>query len=119
METDPWGTINDLARSLNQFDAEHDISDEEQWTLQVLKMSEEVGKAAQAVIGARGANPRKEPSHAWQDVHKEVGDAAITCLVALARMRPDADVFFTHLLEEKAAAFLPAEPNTDNDTDHA
>lgn len=115
METDPWGTINDLARLFNEFDAEHDISDEEQWTLQVLKMSEEVGEAAQAVIGARGTNPRKEPTHAWQDVHKEVGDAAIACLVALARMRPDADVFLTRLLEEKAAGFLP----TKRDTDHA
>ncbi|MFD3662765.1 MazG-like family protein [Streptomyces sp. NPDC058659] len=119
METDPWGTINDLARLFNRFDAEHDISDEEQWTLQVLKMTEEVGKAAQAVIGARGTHPMGEPSHAWQDLHKEVGDAAIACLVALARMRPDADVFFKRLLEEKAAGFLPADTHTHTHTDHA
>ncbi|MFB7592275.1 MazG-like family protein [Streptomyces sp. NPDC056169] len=114
MDTDPWDTINDLARLFNEFDAEHDIPDEEQWTLQVLKMTEEVGEAAQAVIGARVTNPRKLPTHTWQDVHNEIADAAIACLVALARMRPDADTFFARLLQEKAAGFLPAEPGTEH-----
>ncbi|WP_405851308.1 MazG-like family protein [Streptomyces sp. NBC_00090] len=113
MSNDPWATISVLARLFAEFDTDRGIHEEEQWTLQVLKMSEEVGEAAQAVIGARGTNPRKGHSHTWQDVHEEVADAAITSLVALARMRPDAEAFFAGFLERKAAKFLPAKAVVD------
>ncbi|MFF5973420.1 MazG-like family protein [Streptomyces sp. NPDC012769] len=109
MNSDAWTTIDHLARLFSRLDTERGLAAEEQWSLQVLKMSEEVGEAAQAVIGARATNPRKGRSHDWEDVHAEVADAAITSLVSLARMRPDdAPAFFARLLGQKAAAFLPA-----------
>ncbi|MGW7191219.1 MazG-like family protein [Streptomyces sp. NPDC054838] len=75
-------------------------------TLQILKIGEEFGEAAQAVIGARGTNPRKGTSHSWEDVEAEVADVLVTAMVALARMRPDAAAFFAAHLREKSARFL-------------
>ncbi|GAA3066019.1 MazG-like family protein [Streptomyces glomeratus] len=66
--------------------------------LRVLKLSEEVGEVAQAVIGATGQNPRKGTTHSWEDVQAELCDVVITALVALRTMTPDArEVFTTHL----------------------
>ncbi|MFH9728090.1 MazG-like family protein [Streptomyces sp. NPDC017254] len=107
-DNDPWDTIRSLAARFAEFDTERGLAPEEQWTLQVLKLSEEVGEAAQAVIGVRAANPRKGRSHSWEQVQEEVVDAVVTGMVALSRMRPDdAAEFFTAVLAEKAAKFLP------------
>ncbi|MCX4761520.1 MazG-like family protein [Streptomyces sp. NBC_01275] len=66
--------------------------------LRVLKLSEEVGEVAQAVIGATGQNPRKGASHTWDDVQAELCDVVITALVALRTLSPDAQaVFAGHL----------------------
>ncbi|MGV9253754.1 MazG-like family protein [Streptomyces sp. NPDC003697] len=66
--------------------------------LRMLKLSEEVGEAAQAVIGATGQNPRKGTSHTWEDVQAELCDVVITALVALRTLTPDARaVFARHL----------------------
>ncbi|MCD2468608.1 MazG-like family protein [Streptomyces sp. MBT42] len=109
MSNDPWNTIRTLAALFTQLDTARDIAPEEQWTLQVLKISEEVGEAAQAVIGARATNPRKGHSHTWEDVQEEVADCVITGMVALARLRPaDAADYFATVLATKAAKFLPA-----------
>ncbi|GGU29723.1 MazG-like family protein [Streptomyces violascens] len=54
-----WDTIGKLASYFTAYDTELGLSPHEQWTLQVLKISEEMGEAAQAVVGARGTNPRK------------------------------------------------------------
>ncbi|MCB8905053.1 MULTISPECIES: MazG-like family protein [unclassified Streptomyces] len=107
-DNDPWDTIRSLAALFSEFDAERGLAAEEQWTLQVLKLAEEVGEAAQAVIGVRAANPRKGRSHDWEQVQEEVVDAVITGMVALARMRPDdAPEFFASVLARKSARFLP------------
>ncbi|MEV8597800.1 GNAT family N-acetyltransferase [Streptomyces sp. NPDC052012] len=113
--TDDWDTIRRLADtfSFSRLDAENGLAPEEQWTLQVLKLAEEVGEAAQAVIGARGTNPRKEHSHTWTDVQEEVADAVITGMVALARLRPDAREYFTAVLAQKALKFLPSQGSGD------
>ncbi|MFB6525417.1 MazG-like family protein [Streptomyces sp. NPDC056399] len=109
MSNDPWNTIHTLAALFAQLDGGRGLTPEEQWTLQVLKISEEVGEAAQAVIGARATNPRKGHSHTWDDVQEEVTDCVITGMVALARMRPDdAPDYFVAVLTKKAARFLPA-----------
>ncbi|MER6735854.1 GNAT family N-acetyltransferase [Streptomyces puniciscabiei] len=107
--TDDWDTIQRLADTFSRLDAENGLTPEEQWTLQVLKLAEEVGEAAQAVIGARGTNPRKGHSHTWTDVQDEVADAVITGMVALARLRPDAREYFTAVLARKAVKFLPGQ----------
>ena len=66
--------------------------------LRILKLSEEVGEVAEAVIGATGQNPRKGVTHTWADVESELCDVAITALVALRTLTPEArEVFETHL----------------------
>lgn len=66
--------------------------------LRMLKLSEEVGEAAQAVIGATGQNPRKGVTHDWDDVQAELCDVVITALVALRTLTPDTrEVFMAHL----------------------
>ncbi|WP_020124876.1 MazG-like family protein [Streptomyces canus] len=66
--------------------------------LRVLKLSEEVGEVAQAVIGTMGQNPRKGTTHDWEDVQAELCDVVITALVALRTLTPDArEVFAAHL----------------------
>lgn len=110
-ETEPlaaWDTITALAARFDVFDAEQGLRPEESHLLQVLKIGEEFGEAAQAVIGAKGTNPRKGRSHSWEDVHDEVCDVVITGMVALARMRPDAAAYFAGQLALKSAKFLPA-----------
>ncbi|MER7936883.1 MULTISPECIES: MazG-like family protein [unclassified Streptomyces] len=66
--------------------------------LRMLKLTEEVGEVAQAVIGATGQNPRKGVTHTWDDVRGELCDVVITALVALRTLTPDArQVFERHL----------------------
>lgn len=66
--------------------------------MRVLKLSEEVGEVAQAVLGASGQNPRKGTTHSWDDVRAELCDVVITGLVALRALAPDArEVFTAHL----------------------
>ncbi|WP_308294982.1 GNAT family N-acetyltransferase [Streptomyces sp. NK08204] len=111
--TDDWDTIQRLADTFSRLDTGNGLQHEEQWTLQVLKLAEEVGEAAQAVIGARGTNPRKGHSHTWTDVQDEVADAVITGMVALARLRPDAREHFTSVLARKAVKFLHPHDSSD------
>ncbi|MFC9228322.1 MazG-like family protein [Streptomyces decoyicus] len=109
VEGDVWETVGRLARRFDAHDNAGGLDQAQQWTLQVLKIAEETGEASQAVIGARGTNPRKGDSHTWQDVHAEVADVIITGMVALARMRPDdAEPYLQRQLAAKAVKFLPA-----------
>jgi NTP pyrophosphatase (non-canonical NTP hydrolase) len=86
-----WETVNSLKGRL---DSHFQQSDEMRWTVQALKLQEEAGEVAEAVIGALGANPRKGHSHTWDDVRKETCDVALTALVMLARMGGDPRWFF-------------------------
>ncbi|WP_031009485.1 MazG-like family protein [Streptomyces sp. NRRL F-5727] len=107
MSTVPWQTIGRLAELFTRLDTARGIPAEQQWTLQVLKLTEEVGESAQAVIGAWATNPRKGQSHTWGHVQEEVADSAITSLVSLHRMLGDqAPAFFEAVLVRKAARFL-------------
>ncbi|MEV6795549.1 MazG-like family protein [Streptomyces sp. NPDC051320] len=70
----------------------------EETLLRILKLSEEVGEVAQAVIGVTGQNPRKGTTHGWQDVQDELCDVIVTAMVALRTLTPEAaEVFTTHL----------------------
>lgn len=113
MDLSVWQTIEAFARHLDDHDDRLGLDLQEQWTLQVLKLAEETGEAAQAVIGARGTNPRKKHLPAdWNDVHAEVADVVITSLVALQRMCPDdAAAYLREQLALKAEKFLPTEPS--------
>ncbi|WP_373299826.1 MazG-like family protein [Streptomyces albospinus] len=86
-----WETVDGLVRWL---DRESPLPPEQERLLRILKLSEEAGEVAQAVIGAVGQNPRKGHSHTWDDVHSELCDVIVTAMVALRTLTPDAQRVF-------------------------
>ncbi|EGX57906.1 hypothetical protein SZN_20612 [Streptomyces zinciresistens K42] len=98
---DLWDTVDALWTWLDadaDGDAARPAGGGEGLLLRMLKLSEEVGEVAQAVIGATGQNPRKGVTHTWEDVEGELCDVVITALVALRTLTPDArEVFLRHL----------------------
>ncbi|MDT3395624.1 MazG-like family protein [Streptomyces sp. B1866] len=94
---DTWDVIERLSARL---EAHSTLPVEQRRLLQILKITEEAGEVAEAVIGATGANPRKGQSHTWEDVQSEVCDVIITAMVALARLTPEARQTFAAHLEK-------------------
>ncbi|WP_327404530.1 MazG-like family protein [Streptomyces sp. NBC_01288] len=92
---DLWAGIDDLWTWL---EAEQPLDGREGMLLRMLKLSEEVGEVAEAVIGATGQNPRKGVTHTWDDVQGELCDVVITALVALRTLTPDTQEVFTRHL---------------------
>ncbi|MFF1547205.1 MazG-like family protein [Streptomyces sp. NPDC058291] len=88
---DVWATVDALRVWL---DADRAHGGREGLLLRVLKLTEEVGEVAQAVIGATGQNPRKGVDHTWEDVQAELCDVVVTALVALRTLTPDAQAVF-------------------------
>ncbi|MFF4254900.1 MazG-like family protein [Streptomyces sp. NPDC001663] len=81
--------------------------------LRMLKLSEEVGEVAEAVIGATGQNPRKGVTHTWEDVQGELCDVVITALVALRTLTPDTrEVFARHLARVTERSLGTATPGS-------
>ncbi|MFH9980411.1 MazG-like family protein [Streptomyces sp. NPDC017179] len=94
---DLWSAVDDLWAWL---DGHRPLGESREATVlpRILKLSEEVGEVAQAVIGATGQNPRKGTTHTWDDVEAELCDVVITALVALRTLTPQArEVFARHL----------------------
>jgi NTP pyrophosphatase (non-canonical NTP hydrolase) len=92
---DLWTTVGELWEWL---EANRPVGGREGLLLRMLKLSEEVGEVAEAVIGATGQNPRKGVTHTWDDVEAELCDVVITAMVALRTLTPEArDVFERHL----------------------
>ncbi|GAA3495874.1 MazG-like family protein [Streptomyces prasinosporus] len=92
---DLWDSVEELHGWL---DANRPADGREGLLLRILKLSEEVGEVAEAVIGATGQNPRKGTTHTWDDVRSELCDVAVTALVVLRTLTPDArEVFARHL----------------------
>ncbi|MFJ8105593.1 MazG-like family protein [Streptomyces sp. NPDC096132] len=92
---DTWATVDALWTWL---ETDQPVSGREGLLLRILKLSEEVGEVAQAVIGATGQNPRKGTTHTWEDVQGELCDVVITALVALRTLTSDPEgVFAGHL----------------------
>ncbi|MFI9615700.1 MazG-like family protein [Streptomyces sp. NPDC052023] len=100
-----WTTVDALWRWL---EADQPVNGREGVLLRMLKLQEEVGEAAQAVIGATGQNPRKGVSHTWEDVQSELCDVTITALVALRTLTPQAREVFARHLERVAQRALEA-----------
>ncbi|MFV2120018.1 MazG-like family protein [Streptomyces sp. Act-28] len=92
---DTWKTVEALRVRL---DGHAPDSPERTTLLRILKLSEEVGEVAEAVIGAYGRNPRKGESHTWDDVRAELCDVIVTAMVALHTLTPDAPAVFAHHL---------------------
>ncbi|WP_237532087.1 MazG-like family protein [Streptomyces sp. SID8352] len=95
----PWETVDALWRWLER---EQPVGGREGLLLRVLKLSEEVGEVAEAVIGATGQNPRKGTTHTWDDVGAELCDVALTALVALRTLTPEPGRVFAHHLARVA-----------------
>ncbi|MET9663537.1 MazG-like family protein [Streptomyces sp. NPDC006510] len=95
-----WTTIDELH---NWLDSETGIPPEQDLLLRMLKLSEEVGEVARAVIGATGQNPRKGATHSWQDVETELCDVIVTAMVALRTLTPDAAAVFDGHVRRVAA----------------
>lgn len=65
----------------------------------VMKVGAEAGELFDAYLGVRGQEPRKGVTHAWDDVYDELGDVALSALVALATLTPDARAAFGRRVE--------------------
>ncbi|MET8446364.1 MazG-like family protein [Streptomyces sp. NPDC005209] len=103
---DLWSAIDALWAWL---DADQPIGGAEGMLLRMLKLSEEVGEVAEAVIGATGQNPRKGVTHTWDDVQAELCDVVITALVALRTLTPDTrEVFARHLARMTGRSLGPS-----------
>jgi NTP pyrophosphatase (non-canonical NTP hydrolase) len=79
MTPDHWKTIAHLVAWL---DANNGTGEQER-QLRLLKLTEEAGEVAQAVIGTLGQNPRKGITHTPGDVADELCDVIVTAMVAL------------------------------------
>ncbi len=102
---DLWDSIDALWAWL---DGERPVGGREGLLLRMLKLTEEVGEVAEAVIGATGQNPRKGVSHTWEDVQGELCDVVITALVALRTLTPDTrEVFTRHLAHVRKRSLGP------------
>ncbi|MFG2887063.1 pentapeptide repeat-containing protein [Streptomyces sp. NPDC048297] len=101
--TDTWQTITRLATRLENHST---LPREQRILVQLLKIQEEAGEVAEAVIGALGQNPRKGHSHTWEDVEAEVCDVIVSAMVALTRMNPEAATVFARHMERIAARDL-------------
>ncbi|MFI8261114.1 MULTISPECIES: MazG-like family protein [unclassified Streptomyces] len=107
MEKNAWAVTGELAAFFDEATAH--LPADQRRVLQVLKIGEEFGEAAQAVIGATGTNPRKGLSHSWRDVEAEVCDVLVTAMVALHRLGvTDPAAMFTAHLAKTAARTLAA-----------
>ncbi|MFE7811769.1 MazG-like family protein [Streptomyces sp. NPDC057433] len=104
-----WDSVDGLHAWL---DAHRAVGGREALLLRVLKLSEEVGEVAEAVIGATGQNPRKGTTHSWEDVGSELCDVALTALVALRSLAPDAGEVFTRHVAQVAARSLGPDART-------
>lgn len=100
----PWEAVE---RLYGWLDAHSTLPAEQERLLRLLKLTEEAGEVASAVIGATGQNPRKGVTHSWQDVEAELCDVIVTAMVALRTLTPDAArVFAEHVrrVDERAGS---------------
>lgn len=67
--------------------------------LRLLKIQEEAGEVAEAVIGFCGGNKRKGYSHTEEDVAKELADVVVTAMVALHDWVPSPEQFMKEHLQ--------------------
>ncbi|WP_433792133.1 MazG-like family protein [Actinoplanes sp. CA-252034] len=84
-------TITDAARRISaQLAARSnpELAGLPQTLCQALKVQEEAGEMAQAVIGVLGQNPRKGVTHTWCDVVNEAIDVAMSALVLAETIQP-------------------------------
>ncbi|KUJ37229.1 hypothetical protein ACZ90_69920 [Streptomyces albus subsp. albus] len=106
VEDPVWDTVG---RLVGWLDRNSTAPRDQELLLRVLKLSEEVGEVAAALIGVTGQNPRKGVTHTWDEVHAELCDVILTAMVALASHTPDARELFAGHLRRVAARSLSPE----------
>ncbi|MFI5529996.1 MazG-like family protein [Kitasatospora sp. NPDC051853] len=104
---DAWTTVKSLSAHLSSLS---ELTPREAALAQALKLGEESGELAEAVIGMYGLNPRKGVSHTLADVHAEACDAAVTAFVLIERTGGDARAAFEQHLRKLASRTLPTAP---------
>jgi NTP pyrophosphatase (non-canonical NTP hydrolase) len=65
--------------------------------IRLLKLTEEVGEAAEALIGMQGQNSRKGTCRSRDDLLAELADVIITAAVAMSGIAGDVDQARGHL----------------------
>ena len=65
--------------------------------VRLLKLTEEVGEAAEAFLGVHGLNKRKGVCRSREDLLAELADVIITAAVAMSGVTGDADEARRHL----------------------
>lgn len=103
MDDDAWERASQLAKWL---DEASERPREVKLLLQVLKITEEAGEAAEALQGVLGANPCKGHSHTEEDLASELSDVILTAMVALSTLTPDAQAVFQRHLARVAGRSL-------------
>jgi NTP pyrophosphatase (non-canonical NTP hydrolase) len=63
--------------------------------LQLIKIQEELGEAAEAYVGMTGSNPRKGVTHTAADVAMELADVALTAMLAIRYAGHDVEAVLT------------------------
>lgn len=106
MDDVTWDTVGRLVEWLDRSNGADGANAETEKLLRLMKLSEEVGEVAAAVIGATGQNPRKGVTHTWGDVNAELCDVILTAMVALTTITPDARQVFAERLNHVAARSL-------------
>jgi NTP pyrophosphatase (non-canonical NTP hydrolase) len=71
--------------------------------VRLLKLTEEVGEAAEAFIGMRGLNSRKGICRSRDDLLAELADVIITAAVAMSGIAGNVDEAAAHLERRLAA----------------
>ncbi|MFJ9607662.1 NUDIX domain-containing protein [Kitasatospora sp. NPDC101176] len=90
-----WAVIDEIHRHLSDHRA---AIGQPLLPLQVVKIQEEAGEVAEALLGVLGANPRKGVSHTVADLQGELCDVITAAMVALRETTPDAaSVLAAHL----------------------
>lgn len=96
-------TWENIGRIVEWIDEQSPVDDPMQaLSMRLHKITEELGEAAQAFIGATAYNPRKGQSHTVGDVKKELCDVILTAMVALRTIDADAGDTFTENLQRVA-----------------
>lgn len=103
MDDVTWDTVG---RLVDWLDRNSTLAPETERLLRLMKLTEEVGEVAEAVIGVTGQNPRKGVTHGWDDVNAELCDVILTAMVALSTITPDARQVFADRVSHVAARSL-------------
>lgn len=75
-----WNQVFGIVGALNRKNGES----EAEMQLRIMKINEELGEVVSALIGKKGANPRKGVTHDHADFENELADVVIAAMIALA-----------------------------------